>query len=228
MSPKTYREISQKGKLTGLKEIERRYSCHESRSSAIFTESEKLMGKTLDQLKFISVQLSEIVLVEAFAHGECIEANDFLGGEGPMGLTSSGDVPTHDWIKEILGERLTAASIEEKIFAKSGLSEYGIKRYEEIDGVYESSQSVKTAVDAMAYQVAKSIGYCLIALRGECEGIVLFGDGVESNILVQRIKERVGRFAHVFEWKDACNGDLILPMGVKQVSEMNRRGNLDE
>ena len=47
----------------------------------------------LENGNYIVAYIDNLVSVGAYSRGSCLEMNDCIGGEGPMGFTSAGDVP---------------------------------------------------------------------------------------------------------------------------------------
>ena len=90
--------------------------------------------------------------------GICLDVNDCIGAEGPMGLT----LPAiYRWPRQQNIFKVWEAhkKIEDLPFAPVALDRYtGISNIRMLDKEYCKNEAVKVACESLAYQVAKWIG----------------------------------------------------------------------
>ena len=82
--------------------------------------------------------------------------------------------------------------------------EGGLKAYLGTDSVYEVEKMIqagdkkaKLILDAMIYQVAKSVGFLYMAFKEDVDAILVTGDGANDKYLVNNLVERISRIAPV-------------------------------
>lgn len=159
----------------------------------------RITGSRIEDTNCIVAYMDELTSVAAYGRGICLDVNDCIGAEGPMGLTSSGDVPVAQIASYFMEKKYSYRQMQEQLLNKSGIIQYtGICNMEELDLKYETDDSVKTACQAMAYQTAKWIGSCALVLKGQVDGILLMGKAAGSDILASLVKKRVKKIAPVF------------------------------
>lgn len=162
-----------------------------------------LLKKRVENMNCIVAYMDDFVSVSACERGVCLDVNDCIGLEGPMGLTSSGDVPVAQIAAYFMENQYSYSDMEEMLGNSAGLRQYtGVSNIQEMDLAYGRDEAVKTACEAMAYQVAKWIGSSALVLKGKVDGILLSGRAAESKILPGLVKKRVENIAPVFIVQD--------------------------
>ena len=145
---------------------------------------------------YIVAYIDDMVTVGAHMRGFCIDVNDVIGQEGPMGFTSSGDVPNAQLSSYVMKTGVEIAKLIDTLKTKSGLRAYtGAAGPEEADAL--TSEDDKMAVRAMIYQISKWIGSSALVLKGNVDGIILTGKGAQSKVITEGIRERVSGIAEV-------------------------------
>ena len=149
---------------------------------------------------YIAIWADELVSVGAYSRGRCLDMNDCIGAEGPMGFTSSGDVPCAQ-----LGVRFASCteSLNDMcriLLRESGLFGYtGTTEPEVLDQLCAADANAKLAVEAMAYQIAKWAGSAALVLQGAVDGIVIGGKGVRLEALMAELRRKLQRMAPITE-----------------------------
>ena len=77
------------------------------------------------------------------------------------------------------------------------ISLLGTNDLKSLAATYDSDPKVKLAFDALAYQVAKTIGERAVSLKGQVDQIILTGGLSHNATLVQNITEYVSWIADV-------------------------------
>ena len=92
----------------------------------------------------------------------------------------------------------------------------------------EGDEDARLVFEAMAYQVAKSIGSLAIVDDGKLDAIILTGGMSYSNLLVDMVKKKVGFLAPVevypgeFEMKALAAGGYRVMMGEEKAKNLKR------
>lgn len=157
-----------------------------------------ISGKKPEDINCIIAFVDDLVSVGACERGICLDVNDCIGAEGPMGLTSSGDVPVAQIAGYFMEKCSSFAEMEEQLMHHSGLCQYtGITDMEELDRQYADNECVRAACEALAYQTAKWIGSSTLVLKGKVDYILLMGKAMKSKVLQKLLKMRVEKIAQV-------------------------------
>ena len=145
---------------------------------------------------YIVAYIDDMTCVGAYLRGFCIDVNDMIGQEGPMGLNSSGDLPN-----ALLFSYITKTGADVRELITTLKEESGLKAYTGTDDPAEldalTDEDSRLAVDSLAYQVAKWIGSSALVLRGAVDGIILAGKGAQSKAVTDSIRKRVSGIAEV-------------------------------
>lgn len=158
----------------------------------------KASGRSPQEGHYIAVFLDDLVSVGAYARGVCLDQNDCIGAEGPMGFTSSGDVPCAQLADYFLRHDTDFDAMEEQLLHKSGLLQYlGTSDPETVDRLCRRDPKAAETADAMIYQTAKWIGSSALVLQGRADGIVITGKGTACPYLIEGLKEKTEPIAPV-------------------------------
>jgi len=177
-----------------VKKYSRYHACEHQ--AAIYFMAKKL-GKRPEELNIIVANIDDEVSVGAHQFGVCIDVNDVIGLEGPMGFKSSGDVPVAQLA--MYTEKQDIDILRNDLRYKSGVKGYlGIDKPEKIDELVASGNSdAKLIADAVAYQTAKWIGSSAMCLKGNVDTIILIGKGIRSKSIINSLIPRIQKIATV-------------------------------
>jgi len=159
-------------KLSGLPEIERRglydrvaHAAALAHVRSLLPTAERLVVAALDRGVSVAAQVGHKIL----------DVNNSWDGDGPMGLTRAGSLPTGDLIHWAFSSGLTLAECEDKITAAAGWS------------AYQRTMTEAEWEKILAYQVVKEIGAMRAVLEQRVDAIVLTGDLAGHSHLVREI-----------------------------------------
>ncbi len=170
----------------------------------------KASGKRAEEGRYIAVFLDDFVSVGAYDRGTCLDMNDCIGAEGPMGFASSGDVPCAQLADYFLKNHMDFKTMEEQLLYKSGLLQYlGTSDPETVDQLCRQDRQAAETVDAMSYQTAKWLGSSALVLQGKADGIIITGKGTDCPYLISGLQKKVHRIAPVFFVPDPDLGDYL-------------------
>ncbi|MCL2852226.1 MAG: hypothetical protein FWE20_04200 [Defluviitaleaceae bacterium] len=174
-----------------------RYYAFEHRAALACTAREA--GVPAEERNVIVCKIDRETSVGAHLSGICIEVNDVLGGEGPMGFTSAGDVPVAQLTAHFFDLGKDLEKCRAQLTEDGGIWGYaGAKTSEELTRLIEcGNDQAATAAQLLAYQTAKWIGMCAMALKGDVDAILVIGEGALSPHILDALRGRVGKIAPI-------------------------------
>jgi butyrate kinase len=191
-----YDEIS---RISGHPLFERKSIFHVLNQKAVAREHAKSLGRKYEEMNFIVVNLGRGNTVGAHHHGRVIDATQGYDGDGPFSPIGSGTLPIGDVIRMCFSGKYS-----EEEMLKMVRGEGGLKAYLGTDSVYEVEKMIQTGdkkakliLDAMIYQVAKSVGFLSMAFTEPVDAILVTGDCANSKYLVNNLADRISKIAQV-------------------------------
>ena len=199
VDPVVVDEMEPLAKYSGLKGIERKAIWHALNQKAVARLVAKDVGRPYDKLNLIVVHLGGGISVAAHRKGRVVDVNNALNGDGPFAPERAGGLPTISLIDLCLSKKYTYEEMKKMLAGKGGLvSHLGTNSAIEVEKrIADNDEYARLVYEAMAYQVAKSVGEMATVLMGEVDAIVLTGGLANSDILVNWIQERVSFIAPV-------------------------------
>lgn len=151
-----------------------------------------------DDGNYIAIWADDLVSVGAYSRGRCLDINDCIGAEGPMGFTSSGDVPCAQLSGWFASHDNGLEDMRRKLLCESGILGYtGVSEPDELDKLCESDENARLAVKTMAYQICKWAGSSALVLGGKVDGIAIGGKGARCESLIAELKRKLGGMAPI-------------------------------
>lgn len=159
-----------------------------------------------EKLRLIVCHLGGGISVGTHLYGRAVDVNNALDGEGPFSPERAGSLPAGALIDLCFSGKLTKDELKKRISGKAGLiAHLGTTDIPEIVRRIEAGDKhAALVVDAMIYQVAKSIGSSSVVLRGDVDAILLTGGMAYSDYIISRLKEYISFIApvHVYPGED--------------------------
>ena len=217
-------ELSPVAAITGMKEILRKSFCHVLNSRAQAIRYAESIGKKYEDLNLIVVHLGGGTSASVHNHGSII---DSVGDDdGQFSPERSGSFPSLEIVRLCFSGKYTKAEMDKKIRGKGGMyAHLGISDCREIEQMIRSGDKHADLIfQAQAYQIAKTIGLLSIALKGDCDAIILTGGMAYSEMLTDRIKDYVNFLAPVIvmpgenEMEALAQGGLRLLSGQEEAN----------
>lgn len=151
-----------------------------------------------EEQNYIVAYLDDFVSVGAFEKGKCLDVNDMVGAEGPMGFRSSGDVPCAQIGKYFCENKVSYEEMQEQLLENSGVLQYlKTDSPTQMDVMAETDENALLIAETMAYQIAKWIGSSTMVLSGDVKGILISGKGIKSTCLMKALLSRIEAIAPV-------------------------------
>lgn len=185
-------EFSPLARISGLAEIERKSLLHALNMRMAALQACQDLNKKLPQVNLIVAHLGGGISISPVDHGKFIDVNNANEG-GPFSPERAGGVPAGALVKLCFSGKYTVDEIKKKLTRSGGLSAYlGTNMANVVkDRVLAGDQQAEEVFKAMAYQIAKEIGACATALKGQVDAIVITGGVAFNKIFTDWIKERV-------------------------------------
>ncbi|BAL80336.1 butyrate kinase [Caldisericum exile] len=199
VDPVVVDEMEPLARYSGLKGIERKSIWHALNQKAVARRAAKDLGKRYEDVNLIVVHLGGGISVAAHKKGKTIDVNNALNGDGPFAPERAGGLPTISLVDLCMSGKYTYEEMKKLLAGKGGLvSHLGTNNAIEVEErINKGDEYAKLVYEAMAYQIAKTIGEMATVLYGEVDAIVLTGGIARSQMLVDWIKERVSFIAKV-------------------------------
>lgn len=199
VDPVVVDELQPLARISGLPEIPRISIFHALNQKAVARRAARDLGASYEKVNLIVAHLGGGVSVGAHAHGQVVDVNNALDGEGPFSPERAGGLPVGGLARLCFRSGMTEAQMMKRLVGQGGIVAYlGTNDGRQVaEMIAQGNEQAKTVFMAMAYQVAKEIGACAAVLAGQVDAIVLTGGLAHSQDLVAWISERVRFIAQV-------------------------------
>jgi len=199
VDPVVVDEMEPLAKYSGLKGIERKSIWHALNQKAVARRAAKDLGKKYEEVNLIVVHLGGGISIAAHKKGRTVDVNNALNGDGPFAPERAGGLPTISLVDLCMSGKYTYEEMKKLLAGHGGLvSHLGTNSAMEVEErIKKGDTYAKLVYEAMAYQIAKTIGEMATVLKGRVDAIVLTGGLANSSMLTNWIKEHVSFIAKV-------------------------------
>jgi len=196
--PVSVDEFTDIARISGLKGIKRKSRVHALNIRANAYHYAKKQGKKFEELNLIVAHLGGGISIVPIRKGRIIDAVDSYD-EGPFSPERTGLLPNTALIYLCYSDKHTEKELNRLIVHKGGLVSYlGTNDLREVMKMIDKGDNYAQLIfEAMCYQIAKEIGAMATVLKGKIDAIILTGGMAHNEILVNKIKDRVGWIAPV-------------------------------
>ncbi len=192
VDPVSVDEYSKLARYSGLKELERESLSHALNTKAVAKRYAKENGKNYKDLNLIVVHLGSGISVSAHTGGKMVDVTNSME-EGPFSPERSGTVPCMKLAKMCFSGKYQFKDIQKMLFKEGGIYSYlGTKDFKAVMEMVNSRDSyAKEVVDAMIYQISKSVGAMASVLFGKVSAIIITGGMAYEDYLIHELKKRI-------------------------------------
>lgn len=196
--PVSVDEFTDIARISGLKGIERESLLHALNIRANAFRYAKEQGKKLEELNLIVAHLGGGISIAPLEKGKIVDVNNANDG-GPFSPERTGTLPNKAFIHLCYSGKYSEKELIKFITHQGGLvSHLGTNDLREVMKMIDQGDSYAQLIfEAMCYQIAKEIGAMATVLKGKIDAIILTGGMAYNEILVDKVKERVGWIATV-------------------------------
>ena len=186
-------ERNEIAKISGSPLLPRVAIAHTLNQRAIGRQYAREQQKDYESLNLIIAHLGGGISIGVHKNGRIIDVNNALNGEGPFSPERAGTLSAGSLIDLCFSGQYTQNELKQKIASQSGLlSHLGTN---DIRMAYrkllEGDKRAELILQAMAYNIAKSIGAAATVLRGDIDAILLTGGITYSDYMVDFITEHI-------------------------------------
>jgi len=212
-------ELNEIARVSGHPDFKRISIFHALNQKSIARQHAQSIMRRYEDLNLIVVHMGGGITVGAHEKGRVIDVNQGLDGEGPFSPERSGTLPTGDLVRFCFSGKYTEKEVIKMVVGNGGLVAYlgTNSAYEAEKRALDGDKQAKFILEALAYQVAKTIGSMVPVLKGEVDAILLTGGVAHSKWITNMIIERVYKFAPVYTYPGedemralAYNGLMVL------------------
>lgn len=153
-----------------------------------------------EDLSLIVCHLGGGISVGTHYQGRAIDVNNALDGEGPFSPERAGTLPAGQLIDLCNSGRFTRDELKKRISGSAGLTAHlGTTDVQVIvRRIEEGDAHAELVLNAMIYQIAKSVGASATVLCGKIDAILLTGGMAHSDYIISRLKERISFLAPIY------------------------------
>lgn len=195
VDPVVVDELCEIARVSGLAGIERKSIFHALNQKAMAKEFCIQKGLAYQEVNLIVAHLGGGVSVGIHHHGNVIDVNNALEGEGPFSSERTGGLPLYQ-VLDLL-DTYSVAEIKKMIAGQGGVVSYlGTNQMWKVIQNIPIDPNAQLIVDAYCYQIAKEIAGLSVAVYGKVDGIILTGGAAHNAYITERIGDYV---AHIQE-----------------------------
>ena len=170
-----------------------------------------------EDLDLIICHLGGGISVGTHRHGRAIDVNNALDGEGPFSPERAGTLPAGQLIDLCYSGRFTSDELKKRISGRAGLTAHlGTTDVVAIvKSIEDGDKHAELILDAMIYQIARSVGAAATVLYGKIDAILLTGGIAHSDYVVSRLIDRISFLApiHVYPGEDELEALALNALG---------------
>lgn len=192
VDPVSVDELVAEARPTGLAGVERRSFAHALNIRAVARRHAGSTGRALEELRLVVAHLGTGVSLAALREGRMVDVVN-PQDEGPFAGDRAGGVPITAVVDLCFAPGAERGAVRRRLFGDGGLySHLGTRDAREaIARAAAGDAAAVLVVEAMAYQVAKSIGAMAVALDGQVDAVILTGGMAFQEGVVAPIRRRV-------------------------------------
>ncbi len=191
-------ELAPVARISGLDGIERESLCHTLNTKAVARRYAAEVNRPYSALRLIVVHLGTGISVSAHRDGRMVDVCN-PRDEGPMSPDRPGALPTGPLVDLCFRSGAEQRKIRRTLLGGGGLRSYlGTTDLQTIrQRIADGDGIARQVVDAMVYQIGKSVGALATVLAGRLDAVLLTGGMAHDGALVKAITERIDWIAAV-------------------------------
>ncbi|KAA6318998.1 Butyrate kinase 2 [termite gut metagenome] len=170
-------ELDDVARLTGIPSLPRTSVFHALNQKAVARRYAREHNTTYEHLNLIVCHLGGGISIAAHRQGRIVDVNNALDGEGPFSPQRAGTLPSGELIDLCFSGKMTREELKRSISGRTGLvAHLGTTDVAAIvQSIYQGDKQAELVLNAMIYNIAKSVGGAATVLCGQVEAIILTG-----------------------------------------------------
>lgn len=186
-------------RFTGIPEISRISVFHALNSRAVSRRYSASIGNRYEDLNLIVAHLGGGISISAHSKGRVIDVNNALDGDGPFSPERAGSIPTRQLVDLCFSGKYSYDEIRKMINGHGGL--YAHLGTTDVKNIVAEIKAGNThacnVLNAMVYNIVKTIGSMHIILRQKTDAILLTGGIAHEEYVVSEISSWIDGLAPV-------------------------------
>lgn len=213
-------EFTPEAVISGYAPIERQSVAHVLSIRASARRAAERSGTPVERTAYVVAHMGGGITVAAVRGGRITDNTIALLGTGPFTPRRVGALPLKDVIDLCYSGKFTKEKLFEELTQRGGLQSYlGESRMEVIEKRIEAGdEKARLVVEAMVYQISKSIGAMWVAAGPDTEAIILTGGLSRSEFINRSLKRRLSPLCPVIVFKNTPEMEALAE-GVLRVLE---------
>ncbi len=193
-------EMEPVAKITGSPLIPRVAAFHALNQRAVARRFAKEKNRDYAKMNLIVCHLGGGITIGVHKNGRIIDVNNGLDGDGPFSPERAGTLPSGQLIDLCFSGQFTRDELKKRISGHAGLMAHlGTTNVQEIvERIENGDQKAELILDAMIYNIAKSVGAASTVLRGYVDAILLTGGIAHSGYVMSKLKRRIDFIGPVY------------------------------
>lgn len=197
--PGTTDELMPEARITGLPQLTHHPIWHALNQKEVARIYCREHGQRYEDLNLIICHMGGGISIAAHQHGQAVDTNNALDGDGPFSPNRAGTLPTGDLVRLCYSGRYTEQQLLRMLSHDGGLlAHLGTGDLREIQQrIDDGDTQAKQIADAMVLRIAEGIIAKAAVFCAPPDAILLTGGMAYSDRLVAHLKERIGWMAPV-------------------------------
>lgn len=199
VDPVVVDELAPIARITGRPEAPKRSIFHALNQKAVAKRYAASIQRSYEDLNLIVAHLGGGISVGCHQHGQVVEVNNALDGDGPFSPERAGTVQVAAFVEYVVKNGLSKDKVAKLLAGQGGLvAHLGTQDAREIEKrIQAGDQQAALIYDAMIYQIARGIGAAAVPVRGKVDAILLTGGIAYSRYVTDQITSYVEFLAPV-------------------------------
>jgi butyrate kinase len=198
VDPVSVDELEPVARVTGLAGVERRSFSHALNMRAVARRHARTLGRPLAELSLVVAHLGTGISLSAQRGGRMVDVVN-PQDEGPFSGDRAGGVPATALVEMCFAPGADRGAVRRRLLGDGGLySHLGTRDVREALSRAEAGDPLSQRVlEAMCYQVAKSVGALATVLEGRLDALLVTGGMAHLPAIVEPLRRRVAFLAPV-------------------------------
>ena len=198
VDPPVVDEMSDVARFSGHPAISRASKFHALNQKAVAKRYAKECGRDYEELNLIVCHMGGGISVGAHDHGQIVDTQNALDGDGPFSPERSGSLPAGQVVDLCFSGDYTKAEMKKMISGRGGMMGYvGTTSMRDIIEMAKTDAYTGRVLDAFHYQIAKEIGSMAVVLKGKVDRIIFTGGISYNQCIVDALQEYVSWIAPI-------------------------------
>lgn len=194
LDPVCVDELDPVARLSGHPKIPKTSVFHALNQKRVARKASGELGRKYEEVNLIVAHMGSGISTGLHKEGMVVDVNHAIDGEGPFGPERSGGLPVGAFLRYVFDNRLGYQESFKMIYGRGGMFAYlGTNDFKKVMELYDrgTDNKVNSIIEAMAYQISKSIVSLAAPVSGKVEGIVLTGGLAHSDTFMNLIRPKI-------------------------------------